>query len=457
MPSSLLMIRARPCAIVGCMWREAIQKVSRVTVNATFNDWQRDFVVPLYRQARDALGDPTKMTVIQMELMNHIYALQKTRKAQNAEHRRASQESGEAGRRGDRERAKERAKDARHHETVRNAAAFTIRQLREIGDMLAWKTLHNRMTIRLMAQKQASGDLPPFDEYMATVKDAAAESDKLRSYPLFADVTNLLRHGDVLYVPWDGSRIVRMEELKGRSGGDPARRARQERALADLEALLKKGTGVFAGQLYHLRWCTMPVRHHFTEIERLIARARTDGYATAKISRNHAITIADFTDTDRVTAVIEKLREAPGDEDLVGVARDDQLMDVGLLPRVEEPTLPAAPWGVYPLPERDRLDLASLRLWTRSVLNVSGLLRDSAAGGAPGQLVVDVPNKYAGLRVRVGRATNELDLTLFLVRVGLEFLDEDIVLQLLRRPAWPPPPPGSHMMFEFRDEMKLWD
>src|ERR1700694_4780144 len=110
------------------MWREAIRKASRVTTNASFKEWQREFVVPLYRQARAALGNPQRMTIVQMDLMKHIYALQNTRKEQAKEYRTATHESGTAGRLRDREKSKARANDARYHETVRNAATFTIRQ-----------------------------------------------------------------------------------------------------------------------------------------------------------------------------------------------------------------------------------------------------------------------------------------------------------------------------------------
>lgn len=115
--------------------RDAIRKVSRVTTNASFKDWQSELVAPLYRQARAALGHPVRMTVVQMDLMKHIYTLQYTRKEQGQEYRRASHESGQAGQRGDHALAKKRADDAWYHETVRLAATFTIRQLREIGDM----------------------------------------------------------------------------------------------------------------------------------------------------------------------------------------------------------------------------------------------------------------------------------------------------------------------------------
>ncbi|MDE3111718.1 MAG: hypothetical protein KGK34_02125 [Chloroflexota bacterium] len=439
------------------MFREAFQELSRVTTNETFTDWQRDFVGPLYRKARGALGDPQKMTVVQLDLMDHIYALQETRKDQDKERRRALRESGDAGRQGDAALAQKLARDARYHETVRNAATFTIRQLREIGDMLAWKTLRNRMAIRLMASKSPPGDLPPRDDYLATVRDAASESDKLRSYPLLTDVTNLLRHGDVLYIPWDGSRIVRVEELKGRSGGDPRRHARQLRSLIDLDRLLNQGNGMFDGKLLHLRRCTLRLTHHFDVLRETIAAARAGGYAAARVSRNHAIEVLDFTDLDRVERVIEQARAGPGDEALVGARPDDRTFDVGLWPRIEDVMLPAAPWGVYPLPEQDRLDLASLRLWHRSILNVDGLLRDSAAAGAPGELVIEPAAKYMGLRIKMPRVTHEMEASLFTVRVGLEFLDEGVVLELLRRPAWPPPPEGSSMMFEFRDEMTLWD
>lgn len=450
------MLRARH-VIVSRVFREALRKLSRVTTNATFADWQRDFVAPLYRQARAALGDPQKMVVVQIDLMNHIYALQDTRKEQEKERRRATRESGDAGRKGDKLLAQKLAGDARYHETARNAATFTIRQLREIGDMLAWKTLRNRMAIRLMASKSPSGDLPPRDEYMATVMDAASESDKLRSYPLFTDVTNLLRHCDVLYVPWDSSRIVRMEELKGRSGGDPRRRTRQQQALIDLDRLLKQGTGRFAGKLYHLRRCTLPLAHHFDVLGKTIAAARAGGYASARVSRNHALEVLDFTDLDRMESVIERAQKGRSDEDLVDAQSNDRTLDVGLWPRIEDVMLPAAPWGVYPLPQQDRLDLASLRLWHRSILNVDGLLRDSAAAGAPGELVVDADEKYMGLRVRMPGVIHEIEATIFTVRVGLEFLDEGVVLELLRQPAWATPPEGSSMMFEFRDEMTLWD
>jgi hypothetical protein len=59
------------------------------------------------------------------------------RKEQAKEFRRASHESGEAGRVGDRERSKKLAADARYREMMRTAPTFTIRQLREIGDMLS--------------------------------------------------------------------------------------------------------------------------------------------------------------------------------------------------------------------------------------------------------------------------------------------------------------------------------
>lgn len=439
------------------VWREATRKAARVTANASFKEWQRDFVAPLYRQARVALGDPQRMTIVQIDLMKHIYALQDTRKEQAKEDRAAMSDSGTAGRLGDRQKSKKRADDARYHETVRNAATFTIRELREIGDMLAWKTLHNRMTIRLMATKPAAGDLPPFDDYMATVKDAAGEADALRSYPLFTDTTNLLRHGDVLYIPWDGSRIVRMEELKGRSGGDPRRRQRQQQALQELDHLLNSGTGVFAGDLYHLRWCTVPLRHHFPKVAELIAKARAEGRADLRLSRNHAITIVDFTQEDRIDELLETMPTGPTPEELVEAQPDDDLFLAGLLPRIEEVMLPCAPWGVYPLPEQDRLDLASLRLWCRSTLNLSGFLRDVTAAGMPAEAVYDMAHKYAGIRVALPGMKNELDMTFLLVRVGIEFMDESVLTELLRSPALPPPPRGSKMMFEFRQEMSIWD
>lgn len=158
-----------------------------------------------------------------------------------------------------------------------------------------------------------------------------------------------------------------------------------------------------------------------------------------------------------MATLLESVPTGPTPEELVDAGPDDDLFFAGLLPRIEEVLLPAAPWGVYPLPEQDRLDLASLRLWCRNTLNVSGFLRDATAAGMPAEAVYDMAQKYAGIRVQLPAMKNEIDMTFLAVRVGIEFLDESVLLELLRSPALPPPPRGSKMMFEFRGETALWD
>jgi hypothetical protein len=75
----------------------------------------------------------------------------------------------------------------------------------------------------------------------------------------------------------------------------------------------------------------------------------------------------------------------------------------------------------------------------------------------PAEVIYDTRAKYAGIRVQLKGMKNEMDLTFFLVRIGMEFVDESVLLELLRSPALPPPPLGSKMMFEFKDEMAMWD
>ena len=165
--------------------------------------------------------------------------------------------------------------------------------LRCLMDGLAWRvTSYDRALFTVMGDGERVGRLPD---------EAGAESERDRgqviwdggAFPIFNDLTNCLREGDLTVLHGDWRRPdIAIDEVK-RSGDQPSD-TRQARRLDRKLQLLATGasTGADGGPISLLR---LPVahRHYLDVLAAVLAQARRNGYADAHVHPGVVVSATD--------------------------------------------------------------------------------------------------------------------------------------------------------------------
>lgn len=164
-----------------------------------------------------------------------------------------------------------------------------------LADALAWRaTGYDRAFFTVMGQGVRVGRFA--DETGAgPERQAAQQAWDAGALPLFNDMTNCLREGDltILHSRWPNPQIA-IEEVK-RSGRRQQRSAQSRRLDHKLRFLSDEyGPLDDGGKPASLWRLPVPYRHRLARLSAVLARARTKGYAEQALNSAIVLTAADL-------------------------------------------------------------------------------------------------------------------------------------------------------------------
>jgi hypothetical protein len=151
---------------------------------------------------------------------------------------------------------------------------------KSIADSMAWRALRfDRRAVGALSAHNPTGDI---DESTVTDLEIARELATTASSVVVADLTTILRHGDLLEVR--GRRITLRENKRGKSGRRDRRAIRQAREGQSVTELLNTGFRATKYRTDATVRVTVRSQTYHEPVRRLIEGARQEGYVQAILS-----------------------------------------------------------------------------------------------------------------------------------------------------------------------------
>jgi hypothetical protein len=225
------------------------------------------------------------------------------------------------------------------------------RQLRTVGDALAWRVFQfDRKFILALSRNDAAGP-------MYGKAGLAAELDRVNrawkedgAFALLHDLTNCLRIGDLTI--WEGEAEPRTVEIK--TNPNRMDRRQLERINAAYAAILRGGPlpgKQPAAALYDI---DLPLRTHLDLLRTTADRALADGIAATEVPGSRALTVMDQTACARRGLTGEQFIEQAGAATQaalrragIGANRQNNVHATSLDYTARDPN--RVPWASYPL------------------------------------------------------------------------------------------------------------
>lgn len=277
--------------------------------------------------------------------------------------------------------SQERVRHAQKHvETMQHYAAaanWIIRQLRSIGDGIAWRFFnYDRSALRLLAEHDYVS-VPEMD------KGVFAEMDTIQSLQehgtpfIMNTITNFLRVGDITVYDRTKNRYELLEIKAGTKRTERTTRQSKHRDVA--QRGLNEGLHYMRGVKITKRVAEKPLLTYVKSIENAMAEA-DQKLASSRLFGDY-LSVGVFA----LSKIIDEIR----DENMIQL--QDSILDrcMFVLKRKEDVPLPlmsnifpiahfipaAAPYAVFPIATDRRFDILTGNFWIISQLNISGLAR----------------------------------------------------------------------------------
>lgn len=224
-----------------------------------------------------------------------------------------------------------------------------VRQLRSVGDALAWRCFGFDRRIVIALSRNAPPSPVVGKEGLGSELGVVEERwESKQQFVLLHDLTNSIRIGDVTIVTDDGWQLY---EVKTSAAGKGSRqRAQVKRARQALDAINSGAPVADAGP--ELVVADSPLKINTAGLRSVLEQARIDGVASKRIGRQQVVTALSAArppGSPPVAATMEqweqlktrafsKAEMAQSSQHLRGVRSDSLVQDAGL-----------APFPIYPL------------------------------------------------------------------------------------------------------------
>ncbi len=181
-----------------------------------------------------------------------------------------------------------------------------VRQLRSVGDALAWKVFRydRRVIIALSSNAMPSplAGKAGLDAEWAAVVDARERGN----FALMHDLTSVLRISDLTEFTRDGRVLKEIKSSEGATTSAQALRQkrRAQQALASLEGGRLPGSDDDVRFLYQ---STVPLRTHLPDLDRLCRNALADGWAVAHLKHGLVVSVFDMWSAAQLADPVELL------------------------------------------------------------------------------------------------------------------------------------------------------
>lgn len=175
----------------------------------------------------------------------------------------------------------------------REVAAAILGILRMLGDALAWRVLrYERPIITVLGAGRAVGRLAQGPGLDAELAEIAYLWEQERTFALHADLTNCIRHGDIVSIErWDPIQVRLTESKASGRAPTPAQAERPERVTR----LINDGFHPSAadGAALYLDRPGIPYLTHLDQLRELVATARTSTHAFGEVEPGVVVEVYD--------------------------------------------------------------------------------------------------------------------------------------------------------------------
>lgn len=275
------------------------------------------------------------------------------------------------------ERIKRAQKDIETMQDYATAANWVIRQLRSIGDGIAWRFFnYDRATLRLLAEHDYVS-VPEIDKGLFTEMDAIQLLQE-RGIPfLMNTITNFLRVGDITIYDKAENRYKLLEIKSGTRQTEKIIRQSKHRDFTQMG--LNEGFQYVGGAIIMKRMSTKPLLTYVKSVENAMIEAEQD-LASSRLFGDY-LSVAVFP----LSKIINKVR----DEDMIQLQKRTLDRAMSVLKTKEDVRLRLmsnifplahfipvlAPYAIFPISPDRRFDILTGDFLILSQLNVSGLAR----------------------------------------------------------------------------------
>jgi len=352
--------------------------------------------------------------------------------------------------------AKEKSDGSYNEQADRNKLIAS--SYREIADGFAYRTLgHDRVRLRILAQSDTPG-------LIATPSEGskAGRNSELRlaqtvvrngGFALLHDITNCLLVGDVSILRHIGD-IPYLAEVKNKKLHTPVSIAKQlsnDQLITDQKSRLLQAQDMLSSELIQSGTTTarvirfkLPVRHFHYGVQKVITKARKDGFAGKLLAPYLYVDVVDLHNIDM--AKLEDIQNrTQRKSDTLGMPFSN--LDNLSIKLGGQAVRGRAPYSVYPYKPVDRVDLITGELYLFAELYIESLKKAFQALGWT--LTIDIPDEYEKMDRRFGGRDlfreishkehfvklrhNDTGYAVYhgaelLTRIGLEFLSAETVL-----------------------------
>lgn len=343
----------------------------------------------------------------------------------------------------------------------RIVASRVLRQIRAVGDTLAWRAFgYDRGSITVLASNQSPGRITNKTGLNSELRLVFEAWKERKCFALLHDLTSALRIGDVTEFGLDGSRHI--FEVKSSPNAKTSRqRRRMQEAVDAIEGRGPLPKIDRSDPTFYLYRTAVPLRADFTELRTLIERASSIGDWSGRVGKG------------RVTGVLAllKLAEDPAHEvrlaqyrshlgralnkHLAGTVQHVKAVSTDYTARRAD----VAPFGIFPLPVETRAQLICDYLVLDTRMAIEAVAQCLEKHG----LRVDVPlpmqnSQHAGNKSVIHIYGDKAHLTVHghgLHNLLMEFVNLDCFAAATAE-MFNMDPTGARPLLMFAGERRVW-
>lgn len=340
------------------------------------------------------------------------------------------------------------------HQGIQNA-------IRDIADGLAWRLFdYDRTTIYMLADKPSGKHL----SHEGLQEEAIAlerKYDSLESVTILNDLTHCLKVGDLTTCIGDDEFEITEVKSEGRRSG---RITRQRKEMNRIVNFLNTGKEAKGQTQYVIRDIDVTPTTYFARMQELINSARREGgswmrYGDMLVASCIHWPTAIQHEREKIDSISREAYEAGlaplnrGDVVIPTIGREKYRFVRNL-----------APYSVFPINHRDRVELATGAMFIQTMVNVSSFVRLVESNGwrvkkpLEGYMKEAEEGKTPDAIVTVSKGGVSIQVPwVWLGRISQEFMRPETAVSALEAILEEGSGPPAHNYVNFKGEAKIWD
>jgi hypothetical protein len=349
-------------------------------------------------------------------------------------------------------------------ELERYVFAQLARQLRTVGDGLAWRCFgYDRRVILALSRNDSPGPLYDKEGLQYEIDQIEQIWNESGSFALLHDLTNCLRIADLTEFTTDRGALF--HEIKKKAGTNGRTERKQlKRIQAAIDSIMKDGP--LPGDQVDARFVSLTQPHtvNLRQLNEILQLAKKHGARGARLPQGRALVAMSLLDTmarwkddgegalrayeSTRARVIRRAGIETATHHIIGVSGDSA---------ARSPIM--APWSIYPFAPEDCAALICNLLSFQSILSANALADSLTAVGLHAELLLQPGDgPLSGAKEIIRASLNSRSITLQAQGLNVllyELLEPDVWAQGIREALRRPNIPSGPALI-FADEARSW-